>query len=85
MYHMFQCVNVHVWFPSMCHIAFGAGTEHRLRLSVRLATAHTSVPAGSTLLKESRTLVTATKQQQEQKMLNLKDKLHEILTAFQFI
>ena len=84
MYHMFQCVNVHVWFPSMCHIAFGAGTDHRLRLSVRLATAHTSVPAGSTLLKESRTLVTTTKQQ-EQKILNLKDKLHETLTAFNLI
>lgn len=67
----------------MCHIAFGAGTEYCLRLSVRLAIARISVPIGSTLLKESRTLVTTTKQQEN--ILNIKDKLHEILTAFNFI
>lgn len=58
----FEKKRINLWFPSMCHIALGAGTEYCLRLSVRLATARTSVPTGSTLLKESRTLVTTTEQ-----------------------
>ena len=52
--------RINLWFPSMCHIAFGAGTEYCLRLSVRLAMARTSFPIGSTPFKESRTLVTTT-------------------------
>lgn len=73
----YELYRTNLWFPSMFHIAFGPGTEYCLRLRVRLAIARTSVPTGSTFLKDSRTLVTATI---KQKIINLSNNQQEIST-----
>jgi len=52
-------LRINVWFPSICHRQFGAGTEYCLRWRVRLARARSCVPSGSTLCSDSRILKTS--------------------------
>jgi len=51
--------RINLWFPSICHMQFGAGTEYCLRWRVRLARARSCVPSGSTLCSDSRILKTS--------------------------